>query len=102
MRVLVFYSGAAVLGLLVHLILFGPYLQSTNAVDVAVSEPCTITPAHTLVEVPYTRPGLGQRVPADEEWSLERKIAQIKTTKGYYVRDYSVWLGWNNVCATRL
>lgn len=46
----------------------------------------------------YIRPGLGQYVVAGEdEWTLEKIRTMVEGTKGYYVRDYSLGLGWNNV-----
>lgn len=46
----------------------------------------------------YIRPGLGQLVVADEdEWSIDKIRKMVEGTKGYYVRDYSLGLGWNNV-----
>jgi hypothetical protein len=46
----------------------------------------------------YIRPGLGQYVIADEdEWTMDRIRKMVEGTKGYYVRDYSLGLGWNNV-----
>ncbi|KAG8728511.1 hypothetical protein FRC12_021676, partial [Ceratobasidium sp. 428] len=32
-----------------------------------------------------------------EEWSLNRARKMVSHTKGYYARDYSLNLGWNNV-----
>lgn len=50
------------------------------------------------VETPYDRPGLGHYVVEHEnEYDVARLRSMIATTKGYYARDYSVWLGWNNV-----
>lgn len=46
----------------------------------------------------WTRPGLGQFITYDENEFGERELKQmIATTKGFYARDYSLWLGWNNV-----
>lgn len=46
----------------------------------------------------YIRPGLGQYVVAGEdEWTMDRIRKMVEGTKGYYVRDYSLGLGWNNV-----
>lgn len=47
----------------------------------------------------YIRPGLGQYIVADEdEWTMDRIRKMVEGTNGYYVRDYSLGLGWNNVC----
>ncbi|KAF9511689.1 hypothetical protein BS47DRAFT_1468488 [Hydnum rufescens UP504] len=46
---------------------------------------------------PYIRPGLGHYVEPDEEdLNLEQIRVMVSKTKGYYVRDYSLGLGWNN------
>lgn len=46
----------------------------------------------------YVRPGLGNLIePNEDAWSLEAINEMVSQTKGYYARDYSVWLGWNNV-----
>ena len=55
--------------------------------------------ASTLVGEGYIRTGLGQYVAPDEDrWYLELLYDMVSRTQGYYARDYSVWLGWNNVC----
>ncbi|SRR5258708_13714275 len=47
---------------------------------------------------PYLRPGLGQYVvPGEEEWSMDRIQEMVSKTKGYYARNYTLSLGWNNV-----
>jgi hypothetical protein len=46
----------------------------------------------------YIRPGLGQYVVQHEnEWTTDRIRKMVEGTKGYYARDYSLHLGWNNV-----
>jgi len=52
----------------------------------------------TLTDVSsYVRPGLGQYVVAGEnEWTMDRIRKMVEGTKGYYARDYSLGLGWNN------
>ncbi|KZO94281.1 hypothetical protein CALVIDRAFT_484730 [Calocera viscosa TUFC12733] len=32
-----------------------------------------------------------------DQWTLERLQQMINGTRGYYTRDYSLWLGWNNM-----
>lgn len=47
---------------------------------------------------PFVRPGLGQYVTLQENTYGESQLREmIATTKGFYARDYSLWLGWNNV-----
>lgn len=36
-------------------------------------------------------------VPEEDKWSMDAIQQMVSTTKGYYARDYSVSLGWNNV-----
>ncbi|KAG8936607.1 hypothetical protein FRC02_000600 [Tulasnella sp. 418] len=33
----------------------------------------------------------------DDNWDIERVKKMVATTKGFYARDYSLGLGWNNV-----
>lgn len=33
----------------------------------------------------------------EDEWSMDKIRKMVEGTKGYYVRDYSLGLGWNNV-----
>ena len=118
LRVLVFFGTAAFSGILFHLLLIdfhsgnahpglpGPRdwwntggAPSSPAIDVAppvhntdVSSICAAN-----ITTPYIRPGLGHHVEPDEEdWSLERIREMVSKTKGYYARDYSLGLGWNN------
>ena len=35
---------------------------------------------------------------ASDELSLEHLTEIVSKTNGFYARDYSLWLGWNNVC----
>lgn len=62
-------------------------------------ETCATSPSSSHnTNTSYIRPGLGQYVVADEnEWSMERIKNMVEGTNGYYVRDYSLGLGWNNV-----
>lgn len=63
-------------------------------------EPCSSPPQSSSVPFskPYIRPGIGNYVvPQEEAYNEDQLRAMIATTKGYYARDYSLWLGWNNV-----
>ncbi|KAF8340001.1 uncharacterized protein EI90DRAFT_2907527 [Cantharellus anzutake] len=33
----------------------------------------------------------------EDEWDMDSIRSMVSKTKGYYARDYSVWLGWNNM-----
>lgn len=66
--------------------------------DVTCPLPPTANDATVNLTASYVRPGLGQYVVADEdEWTMDRIRKMVEGTKGYYVRDYSLGLGWNNV-----
>ncbi|EJU02501.1 hypothetical protein DACRYDRAFT_22122 [Dacryopinax primogenitus] len=45
------------------------------------------------------RPALGYPTIQEvtETWPLDRLQHMVDETKGYYARDYSLWLGWNNI-----
>ncbi|KAF8320288.1 hypothetical protein DL93DRAFT_2073797 [Clavulina sp. PMI_390] len=46
----------------------------------------------------YIRPGLGQYVEeGEDEWTMDKIRTMVEGTKGYYVRDWSLGLGWNNM-----
>lgn len=131
LRKLAFYSLAITLGLVCHTLFFGdfgfggrahrppphsdwigrphrPRPPHSNGGPPPPPSGCPETPYDTIppmrVEAPYDRPGLGHYVVEHEnEYDSARLRSMIATTKGYYARDYSVWLGWNNVrCDSRL
>jgi hypothetical protein len=35
------------------------------------------------------------------KWTIEKARQMVSHTKGYYARDYSLNLGWNNVSAEK-
>ena len=46
----------------------------------------------------YTRPHTGEYVaPHEDEWTWRRVQEMVDETKGFYVRDWPLQLGWNNV-----
>lgn len=100
---IVFYGAAVLTGLSLHLILVGSYIFKTSssikhlsqiesAVDSTPSRPGAYIPTGD-----YIRHGLGQLVSSGETRDLEDLRTMVSRTKGYFTRDYSVWLGWNNV-----
>ena len=99
------FSGiAATCGIIITLIFSHPsshFFRLTSPQQPQCSIPGVgINSASALVSEGYTRTGLGQYVAPDEDrWSLESLYDMMSRTQGYYARDYSVWLGWNNVCA---
>lgn len=127
LRLLAFFGTAAASGILFHILLLGftasPSSRQVQTVPWDTAQP----PAHpwgaesgperppatdidtslppnktekcdTGAVSSYVRPGLGHYVvPNEDEWSLDRVREMVAGTKGYYVRDYSLGLGWNNV-----
>lgn len=108
-----FYSAAAVFGLILQLLLSKTLLTSSTGTKVprlALSScPTSLSdlplyhpnsPPHSpVVNEPYVRPGLGHLIGSDEDTgTFESLRDMVSRTKGYYARDFSVWLGWNNVC----
>lgn len=97
-----FYGMAAIFGIITQTLIFTS--QSSHLFRLAGSR-CSELPfgpkyVPSLVDEAYTRPGLGQYVaPYEDRWSLGALRDMVSRTKGYYARDYSVWLGWNNVWA---
>ncbi len=64
----------------------------------SIAKPSAPVDCSTETPRPFVRPGLGQYVmPLEDEWTLDRVRNMVSKTKGYYVRDYSLGLGWNNV-----
>lgn len=132
-RWLQFFGTAAVTGILFHLVLVG--LGSTEAVrqrvPTAINDWLPGGPKSTgdKVTVVYEKPDCPlppvasntttpaaiktpEQIIAEEEapWTIDQLREMVSHTKGYYGRDYSLGLGWNNVsfsplgyaCAPRL
>ena len=115
-RLISFIATAAASGILFHMLLIGfgagptggvvvpeakdwwpeGALHSTDNIEAHVPPPladCSTEGSH-----PFVRPGLGQYVtPHEDEWTFDRVRDMVSRTKGYYARDYSLSLGWNNV-----
>ena len=97
-----FYGIAAIFGIITQTLIFTS--QSSHLFRLAGTR-CSEPPfgpksVPSLVDEAYTRPGLGQYVaPYEDRWSLGALRDMVSRTKGYYARDYSIWLGWNNVRA---
>lgn len=98
-----FYGAAVFTGVILHFVLAGSYVFETSpdlrhlspfesAVEATRPRPGAYIPPGS-----YVRPGLGQLVFQQETRPLEALRAMVLRTKGFYTRDYSVWLGWNNV-----
>lgn len=51
----------------------------------AVIDDCRPAPAYPIIQE------------TTDEWPLDRLQRMVDETKGYYARDYSLWLGWNNI-----
>lgn len=104
-----FYGVAIISGLVIQSLLFNTFLNygarktpgPATWTCIEASSP-SYTPARPHMPSPvreeYVRPGLGNLIePNEDAWSLEAINEMVSQTKGYYARDYSVWLGWNNV-----
>jgi hypothetical protein len=103
-----FYGMAATCGIIVQTLIFTSRSSRASLLLNAQQLQC-LAPSFgaksvpVLVDEEYIRPGLGQLVvPYENHWSLEVLHDMVSRTKGYYARDYSVWLGWNNVRAEDL
>ena len=100
----VFYGAAIISGITLHLMLAGSYVLETprhtgaflGFASSSIDPPHRQPSAH-LQPGAYVRPGLGQLVSPEEPRDLDDLRAMISQTKGYFTRDYSLWLGWNNV-----
>ena len=120
MRLLAFFGTAATSGILFHMLLLGFGGANSKAVVPVVKDWLNDRPPPTEIGdvlphstapgmLPesacpvnitnaYIRPGLGSYVVPDEDvWALSRVRDMVAKTKGFYVRDYSLGLGWNNV-----
>lgn len=97
-----FYGAAIITGLTLHLILAGsyiiePYRGSTVRTLFPIDSDSAVENSHARSSGAYIRPALGQLASPGEMRDLEDLRAMVSRTKGYFTRDYSVWLGWNNV-----
>ena len=56
-------------------------------------------PAQTTLseEVVWYEPAPAPDPPSDAERELKYLTDMVAKTNGFYARDYSLWLGWNNV-----
>jgi len=94
-----FYGIAATCGIIITLI-FSPLSPRLFRLTRPSQPQCSAPPfdPESVLRAGYIRPGSGQYVvPYEDRWSLESLHDMVSRTKGYYARDYSVWLGWNNV-----
>lgn len=109
LRVAGFYVAAAMTGLVINWLFFsssspssggstgGPLSTGIEQLD-CVNDAALLDSASNIVPEAYIRPGLGNYVtPNENEWSREAIERMVAKTQGYYARDYSLWLGWNNV-----
>ena len=118
-RWLQFFGTAIVTGIVFHLVLVG--LGSTEAVrqrvPAAVSDwlPGGSKWSGGKITMGHERPGCSippgtpssstsiktqaQKIAEEEApWTTDQLREMVSHTKGYYGRDYSLGLGWNNVC----
>jgi hypothetical protein len=95
---LYFIGTAAIAGILCNLLLFRFYSPTTHV-------PLSASPIPGPVEAPLkcAAPTPIPPRPNKLEWDRlpERSVTQLRdvvaTTKGFYARDWSLGLGWNNV-----
>jgi hypothetical protein len=93
-----FFGTAAIAGILCNLLLFRVYSPTTYV-------PLRASPISGSVDAPpkCAAPAPIPPHPHKLEWEPlpERSVAQLRdlvaTTKGFYARDWSLGLGWNNV-----
>jgi len=93
------YGIVATCGIIITSILLPPSRHVFRLIN-PLQPQCPALPFEpkSVVKEGCTRPGLGEYVASDGDgWSLESLHGMVSRTKGYYARDYSVWLGWNNV-----
>lgn len=57
----------------------------------------TLSDEVVWLDQPVQTPVQSSSNPSDE-LPLEYLTDMISKTNGFYARDYSLWLGWNNVC----
>jgi hypothetical protein len=121
-RRLIYIFGTAVLaGTIFHLVLagVGPIRAARHHVPTAVNDwlpsgnnsvDNSFTVVHEKTDCPLlpiishptgSRSKTPKQLIAEEEapWSIDKIREMVSHTKGYYVRDWSLGLGWNNVCA---
>lgn len=97
-----FFGTAAIAGILCNLLLFRFYSSSSHHIPVDID---TVTGS---LESHEQCPSLQAQLlsdPSEVQWQPlpERSVRELQdmvaTTKGFYVRDWSLHLGWNNVSA---
>lgn len=89
---LLFLGTAAISGILFNLLFFQFY--NTNHPSLAVSETVVQTEKCELPNQPLVSPLQWQPL---EDKNLDELRAMVAKTKGYYARDWSLGLGWNNM-----
>lgn len=104
---LAFFGTAAITGLLVHVLVFGLGQSEVVRQVPIVGGWLPSPPPPPLSEEVCSASGVGGHkielgiggFPEKKEdlWPLERVRKMVAKTKGYYARDYSLGLGWNNV-----
>ena len=97
-----FYGAAILTGLSLYLL--GSYIFRTPTDPIPLSSfnrsiiaSIAPRPGACIDSGSYLRTNLGQLVSTGETRDLDHLREMVSRTKGYYTRDYSVWLGWNNV-----
>ena len=97
LRLVLFLSTAALSGIIFRAVVGFVHLSGLDGATNVSSVDDTTWPSSSSPH-PYLRPGLGQYVvPGEEEWDMNRIQDMVSKTKGFYARDYSLHLGWNNV-----
>ncbi|PVG00773.1 hypothetical protein CPB86DRAFT_754331 [Serendipita vermifera] len=91
-----FFGTAAIAGILFNLLFFQLYNTRSSQIvhldDSSTETQCPLPPAVT--NVPKTSPLQWRPL---EDKTLEELRDMVATTKGYYARDWSLGLGWNNM-----
>lgn len=69
-----------------------PEIPPEGAASTETEPPLDVPlPPHIPTSVPVA-------IPFKEHLSMDEIKAMVSQTKGFYTRDYSLGLGWNNVC----
>ncbi|VDC06539.1 unnamed protein product [Peniophora sp. CBMAI 1063] len=96
-RIVTFLICCALLAFLLFSTSLGAHMPAKyTSIDQATYETCTVD--ESVVSGGYLRPHTGEYVaPHEDEWTWERVRTMVEETSGFYVRDWPLQLGWNNM-----
>ncbi|KAF8321693.1 hypothetical protein DL93DRAFT_2163289 [Clavulina sp. PMI_390] len=101
-RTITFYGAAVLSGLIVQYFIFRArfhtLIPSADPSLICSNSSTFSSPHDPIVSSEYVRGGLGTLIePSEDQPTISYLRDMVASTKGYYARDYSVWLGWNNM-----